>query len=205
MLKKNLFLVLSELHLYSLSFDDPSISGLPWKCYQILCVPCPPAWPTGTASCSCSFVKLYSSFLSNFTSCRTLRPVPFLCFAHTLSTIPLHGKLVIKNPLKAWLRMAVHNGSITVLVIKPSGRVMSIYFRFINYTFPQNFTTTSQVSLLELGGAGHFDSEMLTFNWGQWWRETYLTALHRLTVIRNFQMCKLWLKLPIHAREKLDC
>jgi len=43
---------------------------------------------------------------------------------------------------QAWLRMAVHNGSITVLVIKPSGRV----------------------SLLELGGAGHFDSEMLTFN-----------------------------------------
>ena len=132
MLKKNLLLVLSELHLYSLSFDDPSISGLPWKCYQILCVPCPPAWPTGTASCSCSFVKLYSSFLSNFTSCRTLRPVPFLFFAHTLSTIPLHGKLVIKNPLKAWLRMAVHNGSITVLVIKPSGRVMKIYLQFIN-------------------------------------------------------------------------
>lgn len=43
---------------------------------------------------------------------------------------------------QAWLRMAVHNGSITVLVIKPSGRV----------------------SLLELGGAGHFESEMLTFN-----------------------------------------
>ena len=33
-----------------------------------------------------------------------------------------------------------------------------------NYTFPHDFTTTSQVSLLELGGAGHFDSEMLTFN-----------------------------------------
>jgi len=43
---------------------------------------------------------------------------------------------------QAWLRMAVHNGSITVLVIKPSGRV----------------------SLLELGGAGHFQSDMLTFN-----------------------------------------
>jgi len=43
---------------------------------------------------------------------------------------------------QAWLRMAVHNGSITVLVIKPSGRV----------------------SLLELGGAGHFESNMLTFN-----------------------------------------
>ena len=41
-----------------------------------------------------------------------------------------------------WLRMAVHNGSITVLLIKPSGRV----------------------SLLELGGAGHFPPEMLTFN-----------------------------------------
>merc|ERR1719422_334545 len=43
---------------------------------------------------------------------------------------------------KGWLRMAVHNGSISVFVIRPSGRV----------------------SLLELGGAGHFDSEMLTFN-----------------------------------------
>ena len=43
---------------------------------------------------------------------------------------------------RGWLRMAVHNGSITVLVIKPSGRV----------------------SLLELGGAGHFPPEMLTFN-----------------------------------------
>jgi len=43
---------------------------------------------------------------------------------------------------KAWLRMSVHNGSITVFVIKPSGRV----------------------SLLELGGAGHFSPEMLTFN-----------------------------------------
>jgi len=42
----------------------------------------------------------------------------------------------------AWLRMSVHNGSITVLVIKPSGRV----------------------SLLELGGAGHFPTDMLTFN-----------------------------------------
>ena len=30
--------------------------------------------------------------------------------------------------------------------------------------FSSYFTTTSQVSLLELGGAGHFDSEMLTFN-----------------------------------------
>ena len=53
-------------------------------------------------------------------------------FCHTLSTIPLHGKLAINNPLKAWLRMAVHNGSITVLVIKPSGRVMKIYLQFIN-------------------------------------------------------------------------
>ena len=35
--------------------------------------------------------------------------------------------------------------------------------------FSSYFTTTSQVSLLELGGAGHFDSEMLTFNWEQWW------------------------------------
>ena len=43
---------------------------------------------------------------------------------------------------RGWLRMAVHNGSITVLLIKPSGRV----------------------SLLELGGAGHFPPEMLTFN-----------------------------------------
>jgi len=42
---------------------------------------------------------------------------------------------------RAWLRMSVHNGSITVLVIRPSGRV----------------------SLLELGGAGHFDSNLLTF------------------------------------------
>ena len=36
--------------------------------------------------------------------------------------------------------------------------------------FSSYFTTTSQVSLLELGGAGHFDSEMLTFNWEQLWR-----------------------------------
>ena len=43
---------------------------------------------------------------------------------------------------RGWLRMAVHNGSITVLLIKPSGRV----------------------SLPELGGAGHFPPEMLTFN-----------------------------------------
>jgi len=43
---------------------------------------------------------------------------------------------------RAWLRMGVHNGSITVLVIKPSGRV----------------------SLLELGGAGHFQPDLLTFN-----------------------------------------
>merc|ERR1712106_281646 len=42
----------------------------------------------------------------------------------------------------AWLRMSVHNGSITVLVIKASGRV----------------------SLLELGSAGHFSPDMLTFN-----------------------------------------
>eukprot|EP00092_Neocalanus_flemingeri_P019885 GFUD01021540.1.p1 GENE.GFUD01021540.1~~GFUD01021540.1.p1 ORF type:complete len:315 (+),score=65.89 GFUD01021540.1:57-1001(+) len=43
---------------------------------------------------------------------------------------------------RAWLRMAVHNGSITVFIIKPSGRV----------------------SLLELGGAGHFHPDLLTFN-----------------------------------------
>jgi len=43
---------------------------------------------------------------------------------------------------QAWLRMAVHNGSISVLLIKPSGRV----------------------SLLELGGAGHFHPDLLTFN-----------------------------------------
>jgi len=43
---------------------------------------------------------------------------------------------------RAWLRMAVHNGSISVFIIKPSGRV----------------------SLLELGGAGHFHPDMLTFN-----------------------------------------
>jgi len=43
---------------------------------------------------------------------------------------------------KGWLRMAVHNGSISVFVIRPSGRV----------------------SLLELGGAGHFHPDMLTFN-----------------------------------------
>jgi len=42
----------------------------------------------------------------------------------------------------AWLRMTVHNGSITVFVIKPSGRV----------------------SLLELGGAGHFHPDLLSFN-----------------------------------------
>ena len=89
--------------------------------------------------------------LSNFAYCRNLRPVQFICllcycfvelasvvplFCHTLSIIALHGKLVQKNPLKAWLRMAVHNGSITVLVIKPSGRVMKIYLHFIDYTFP---------------------------------------------------------------------
>jgi len=43
---------------------------------------------------------------------------------------------------RAWLRMAVHNGSITILIIRPTGRV----------------------SLLELGGAGHFPPDMLTFN-----------------------------------------
>jgi len=43
---------------------------------------------------------------------------------------------------RAWLRMAVHNGSISVFVIRPSGRV----------------------SLLELGGSGHFSPDMLTFN-----------------------------------------
>jgi len=43
---------------------------------------------------------------------------------------------------RGWLRMAVHNGSISVFIIKPSGRV----------------------SLLELGGAGHFHPDMLTFN-----------------------------------------
>jgi len=48
----------------------------------------------------------------------------------------------LQTHIQAWLRMAVHNGSITVLVIKPSGRV----------------------SLLELGGAGHFQADMLTFN-----------------------------------------
>jgi len=43
---------------------------------------------------------------------------------------------------QGWLRMAVHNGSISVLLVKPSGRV----------------------ALLELGGAGHFPPDMLTFN-----------------------------------------
>jgi len=43
---------------------------------------------------------------------------------------------------RAWLRMAVHNGSISVILIKPNGRV----------------------SLLELGGAGHFHPDLLTFN-----------------------------------------
>ena len=38
--------------------------------------------------------------------------------------------------------LGIHNGSITVLVIKPSGKV----------------------SLLELGGAGHFEPDLLTFN-----------------------------------------
>ena len=41
---------------------------------------------------------------------------------------------------RAWLRMAVHNGSITVFIIKPSGRVI----------------------LLELGGAEHFHPDLLT-------------------------------------------
>jgi len=43
---------------------------------------------------------------------------------------------------KGWLNMSVHNGSISVFIIKPSGTVI----------------------LRELGGAGHFHPDMLTFN-----------------------------------------
>jgi len=45
------------------------------------------------------------------------------------------------NP-EAWLRMAVHNGSITVIAITPSGRVQ----------------------LTQVGETGHFPPNMLTFN-----------------------------------------
>ena len=63
-----------------------------------------------------------------------------------------HGNVIryctcraLQTDPRGWLRMAVHNGSITVFIIKPSGRV----------------------TLLELGGAGHFNPDMLTFNWCQ--------------------------------------
>jgi len=42
----------------------------------------------------------------------------------------------------AWLRMNVHNGSITVIAVRPSGRV----------------------SVSQVGEAGHFPTDMLTFN-----------------------------------------
>ena len=136
--------------------------------------------------------------------CRTFASVVPL-FCHTLSIIALHGKLVQKNPLKAWLRMAVHNGSITVLVIKPSGRVMKIYLHFIDYTFPHILPQPPRWVCWSLEVLATLTRKcwLSTENSGD--EETYLTVLHRLPVIRNFQMCKLWLKLLIHAIEKLDC
>jgi len=70
--------------------------------------------------------------------------------AHTsVDILVCHGNVIrycvcraLQLDPAAWLRMSVHNGSITVLVIKASGRV----------------------SLLELGSAGHFPPDMLTFN-----------------------------------------
>lgn len=67
----------------------------------------------------------------------------------TVDVLVCHGNVIryfvcraLQLDPAAWLRLGVHNGSITVLVIKPSGRV----------------------SLLELGGAGHFNPDLLTFN-----------------------------------------